>query len=558
MKITKTTRSKMRQFTLLALILCVLCTILYTSQASSSDIGFDNEKVHYLNAGWVHIQDDGSREPILLPCDLSTPAGEVTVIETVLSNDVTSALSVCLRASMQMVSAYLDDELIYEFGDKETYLDKANPGSAWAMFRLPDKSAGKTLRLELVSPYDEFSGEIGSIYLSTKSSILFAIMREHFMGLLFPIVLVIISLITLILYIVTSVLKYNNKALLYLAIFSFLLSVWIFGESKTLQFFMENAQIVTKLPFYAIFLLPIPFTLYLDCAFEHHTLNYPAFFFWIFVINNVVCTVLDITGTLSFFKSVIVLCVLCILLILSIFITMTYEIVKYHNRDALVHLIGLIILGVSALMETLLMWFNKYYALSSFLRIGLIIYIIYISIATLHKLLRSEQESRERRYYEQLAFTDVLTQGNNRMAFQRDTETIFVPHGNANNWLLLFDLDKLKVINDSIGHDAGDDALKRAYRCIEEAFDNVGTCYRIGGDEFACIACGFYEQRILDCCQKLGSAIQKNQKLVDYQFDISYGMACFDPETDNFHDFYTGVDKKLYTHKNQKRAYAKT
>ena len=49
------------------------------------------------------------------------------------------------------------------------------------------------------------------------------------------------------------------------------------------------------------------------------------------------------------------------------------------------------------------------------------------------------------------------------------------------------DVNGLKVVNDDIGHAAGDELLKGAADCMKKAFDKYGKVYRTGGDEFVCI-----------------------------------------------------------------------
>jgi len=54
--------------------------------------------------------------------------------------------------------------------------------------------------------------------------------------------------------------------------------------------------------------------------------------------------------------------------------------------------------------------------------------------------------------------------------------------------LMLFDLDYFKEINDTLGHQAGDEMLKRMAKTLTESVrDDVDHCCRFGGDEFACI-----------------------------------------------------------------------
>ena len=50
--------------------------------------------------------------------------------------------------------------------------------------------------------------------------------------------------------------------------------------------------------------------------------------------------------------------------------------------------------------------------------------------------------------------------------------------------LIVFDLDNFKYINDTYGHQAGDQCLKVIAECLKKAYSRYGNCYRIGGDEF--------------------------------------------------------------------------
>lgn len=53
--------------------------------------------------------------------------------------------------------------------------------------------------------------------------------------------------------------------------------------------------------------------------------------------------------------------------------------------------------------------------------------------------------------------------------------------------VFVFDINGLKTINDTFGHDAGDELIIGASRCIKKAVGDTGRCYRIGGDEFVVV-----------------------------------------------------------------------
>lgn len=50
------------------------------------------------------------------------------------------------------------------------------------------------------------------------------------------------------------------------------------------------------------------------------------------------------------------------------------------------------------------------------------------------------------------------------------------------------DINGLKSVNDTAGHDAGDELIVGAARCLEKVIGSAGRCYRVGGDEFVVLA----------------------------------------------------------------------
>lgn len=84
-----------------------------------------------------------------------------------------------------------------------------------------------------------------------------------------------------------------------------------------------------------------------------------------------------------------------------------------------------------------------------------------------------------------LANTDPLTEMLNRRGFSRCATRVLSTSRDSGQpaSLVFFDLDGFKLINDTFGHSAGDEALKIFARCMKTSFRG-GLCARIGGDEF--------------------------------------------------------------------------
>ncbi len=158
---------------------------------------------------------------------------------------------------------------------------------------------------------------------------------------------------------------------------------------------------------------------------------------------------------------------------------------------------------------------------------------------------------------ETIAFTDQLTGLYNRRGFfNLATQQLQVVKRSKQKLLLFFaDIDRLKWINDTFGHDEGDCALIDAAKILLQTFRSADIVSRIGGDEFAILAVNADEITIDDIlnryqifADKLN--LRKNRK---YKLSISIGYSIH--ETDNpisLDELMAGADLSMYENKKVK------
>lgn len=77
---------------------------------------------------------------------------------------------------------------------------------------------------------------------------------------------------------------------------------------------------------------------------------------------------------------------------------------------------------------------------------------------------------------------DMVTGLLNRFCYEKRLNEI-----SKDTYILFFDIDNFKSINDTFGHNVGDECLRKAGTAIKKVFLREGKCFRIGGDEFAVI-----------------------------------------------------------------------
>ena len=120
--------------------------------------------------------------------------------------------------------------------------------------------------------------------------------------------------------------------------------------------------------------------------------------------------------------------------------------------------------------------------------------------------------------------TDRLSGCFNRRAYEDDMARLVKTPPGADFVCGSFDINGLKVENDTKGHAAGDELLSAAAESLKETFESYGTVYRIGGDEFAVFF--FADAQKLAELQKNLCATAKSKKLRSgAELSVSCGFA---------------------------------
>ena len=145
-------------------------------------------------------------------------------------------------------------------------------------------------------------------------------------------------------------------------------------------------------------------------------------------------------------------------------------------------------------------------------------------------------------------FTDSLTGCYNRRAWD-DFQTHFDPLRGDKTTIILIDLNGFKNINDTQGHDVGDEYLKNVVTYFKEVFSRKGDrVFRIGGDEFA-ITCNFIEPEKREEFNAFVNSNFDHQTIDHRNIDFSYGTAFSDPKDLSIKDTIKRADNLMYQNK---------
>src|ERR1044072_4186636 len=128
---------------------------------------------------------------------------------------------------------------------------------------------------------------------------------------------------------------------------------------------------------------------------------------------------------------------------------------------------------------------------------------------------------------EEAAFTDHLTGLANRRRFERQLEREVARMGRYGHpfSLLMIDIDSFKDLNDSFGHDAGDEGIRRLSKVLSEGTRGIDLAARIGGEEFAVLLAETGKEGGLEVAERLRAAIKVMEIPNARHITASFGVA---------------------------------
>lgn len=174
------------------------------------------------------------------------------------------------------------------------------------------------------------------------------------------------------------------------------------------------------------------------------------------------------------------------------------------------------------------------------------IYLILASCCIMYMFSKIMKEKYEKEKLLYISNTDALTGCLNRHAYETDINKLDL----KKEWIYIsLDLNSLKHINDTYGHDVGDEMICAAAACMTASFGEFGRVYRIGGDEFVVIVTQKPDE--LDAMTKHfdSSVAEWRGKIVD-SMTISYGcVRSLEEDWELVHDIEKEADRRMYASK---------
>lgn len=460
----------------------------------------------------------------------------------------------CLPIRQTVVDLYLDDELVYQYG-QQRLANNENVGNGLRFIHLNEDSVGKRLRIEFEIAEDEPFVFVQSIWVSDWQDAYRYVITENRVPLLLGAFLFVFGVVMALLLIFAIAHNFRYWDFLFVSLFSLCMGLW------TLCY--NDVMIIFSLPPYSITLIENMALLFAPMTIVGHMFVYvkqlnqkkvtyiyiglfvTQLIFTVFIIILHAFDLLHISESLKFQY-------LIFAFMAVYFAYLLFASAKKNKNYRLLYYIGMTIVQVTILYEIVTYALIRYTGLS-FLRIkgisalGIISFIAVILLDLYRDISIRQLEAKEKELLLKRAYTDELTQIHNR-SFCSEYMNSLQTENVKDYTIISLDINNLKQTNDALGHSAGDLLIRRAAQMLKESFDTRGIIGRMGGDEFIVIIPSSDKNLVEQLINQFKQLILRENSLNQKEkLSIAYGCAFSSEMTNpNVEDIYKLADDRMY------------
>ncbi|WP_339882918.1 diguanylate cyclase [Vreelandella maris] len=470
-----------------------------------------------------------------------------------------------------VAQAYLDDRLIYQYGEFDTQGRGQFAGWPWHMLDLPGDAAGKSLYLRVFSYYTNI-GLWGEVQVMERIDVLKHVIHNSAQDLgVSALVLVLAILAT-----IFALIGPERRGFGAIALFAYASGLMLIAEAPARQLIASNALAWDTLRAGSYYMLPVALGLLLSHWLEGSAKRWLNILwrlhlaYLIGAIGLVQVGIISLSMTFPLFDALLAV-TLPVMLMLALF---RFPRLSLEQRLLVVSFTVFAPLLVTDMLVAhgIIPWrpIPLSYGTLAFSLANAAIFLwhyrrtqqeLAISNETLELKVAARTAELDRLVHELegLSFEDPLTGLHNRRHFNTvlDHECCRAQQNSSHLSLLMLDVDHFKKINDHFGHDAGDSVLVDIASRLRQHFQGLGVTCRFGGEEFVALLPATTVEQAAGHANALLSAIS-HQALI-YQGEplgritLSCGVATYPVHTHEPQKLLRLADEALYQAKHSGR-----
>lgn len=180
------------------------------------------------------------------------------------------------------------------------------------------------------------------------------------------------------------------------------------------------------------------------------------------------------------------------------------------------------------------------------------------SLQKTQKIVQQNIQLQEEQKIYHIAYTDALTGLGNRAAYlERINQLERLRKNGISICCIELDMNGLKQVNDTLGHAAGDKALREIAAALKTVFlcRQPDSVFRVGGDEFCVLLSDVEEDEAAAYLNQLENQLKQSSQMLGFSLAAAAGMARVQPE-ESIETTMIRADDQMYKHKRENQKFS--
>ncbi len=492
---------------------------------------------------------------------------DVVILSHTLPDSFFSDACLSFFTSHALVDVYLDDAIIYSFGH-DYYEQGLTVPKLYNNVSLGNDYQNKELKIILTgSQTASFSG-IHSIFLGERGDIYSLRLQDYRVIISLGVFLFTLGIILIILSPFLFFYHDKDSRLFFSGLLSFLLGTYILSYFGIITILIGKATLNTIAEYASLYNIPTAISGYFISIFTGKRKRIMTYIFILNIFLFLSSIVLEFANIYKFTNFSLQLhfvalaeSILSIILLIREFREKRQSTDKEIFLADEIFLVGLLIFMFLSIIDMIIYNYNKYFKSSGVsnsklygFSFGALIFVSSLMISYLYYNIYSKNFEYKQSQISNLAYTDPLTGLSNRARCEQIMEMLSQEKNNYS--IINLDLNRLKQINDSLGHHEGDRLLTGFATILSDCFWNATLIGRMGGDEFIVI---MTDDNAPGCTKKLHELYaiidEWNRKEQAFQYSVSYGYAySYEVPNASAKEVYMLADSRMYEMKKEHHA----
>lgn len=473
-------------FAVLAVMMLIILLNIFLRDGNHSDYG--QGEFYDLDTGWSTKM--GVEFEIQKIDELRTEESDSFSIFHRLPESIGQNKTIVFRSKNCFVTVLVDGIPVYKTDVGEAPFYNHSPGTRWNMVLISQEDGGKDFEIQIRQAYEDGRAKVDNFYYGDRAAILLHLIQAKIGGFVVSLLILFVGILFFSVWIILNWHRSPmDNSLLWLAIFAVVASTWCLLETNLFQLFFDHLPLIQVVDNMMLVIGGFPLFMYLDCVLHIFRYRFVRILCGLDMAYLIFATVSQLMGWWDFHQTlngaVITYGVVGAILIGCLI---------GKNKGSLLlgfsQKLGILLLGMGLLGDLIRYLTTDVLDRAFIIRIGLLGFIVCFGAGNIYQMTLLVKKGMEMDLISRLAYSDGLTRVGNRTAYieclqnleRESTQTPFA--------LVMFDINDLKKINDTLGHKMGDKMIQDCANLICSAFSPPWQIFRVGGDEFIALFSG--------------------------------------------------------------------